>query len=71
MTDIDLNDSPSFGETLQAYRRPLTIGAIVLVAGAGGVWLWQRSGQIKEEKAATLYAAGEARIRLGEISAAS
>ncbi len=60
MTELDLNDSPSIGETLQTYRRPLTIGAIVLAAGAGGFWLWQRSGQIKEEKASTLYAAGEA-----------
>lgn len=60
MTELDLNESASFGETLQTYRRPLTIGVIVLAAGAGGVWLWQRSGEIKEEKASALYAAGEA-----------
>lgn len=60
MSELDLNDSPSVLETLQAYRRPLTVGAIVIAAGVGGVWLWQRSNQIKEDKAAVLYAAGEA-----------
>ncbi len=60
MTELDLNESASCGETPQPYRRPLAIGASGRAAGGGGVWLWQRSGEIKEEKASALYSAGEA-----------
>jgi len=60
MTDTGSGASASFTETLQEYRRPLTIGLIVVGAGVGGTWLWQRSNAIKESKASTAYQVGEA-----------
>ena len=49
----------TLGETFLLYRRQLTIGAVVIAATVGGVWLWQRSVQIKEEKGSAAYQAGE------------
>ncbi len=49
----------TLGETFLLYRRQLTIGAVVIAATVGGVWLWQRSVQIKEEKGSVAYQAGE------------
>lgn len=49
----------TLGETFLLYRRQLTIGAVVVAAVVGGVWLWQRSAQIKEEKGSAAYQAGE------------
>ena len=49
----------TLGETFLLYRRQLTIGAVVIAAAVGGVWLWQRSVQIKEEKGSVAYQAGE------------
>lgn len=49
----------TLGETFLLYRRQLTIGAVVVAAAVGGVWLWQRSVQIREEKGAAAYQTGE------------
>ena len=70
MTDIGTETTASFTESLDQYRRPLTIGAIVLAAGIGGVWLWQRSNAIKESKASVAYQAGEAAFVAGNAELA-
>ena len=52
-------------ETWIVYQKPIIIGAIVLAAAASGVWLWVRSGQIKEEKATTAFQVAEAAFMSG------
>lgn len=70
MTDTGSGASASFADTLQEYRRPLTIGAIVIAAGVGGAWMWQRSNAIKESKASVAYQAGEAAFVAGNTELA-
>lgn len=55
----------TFAETWLLYQKQITIGAIVVAAGAGGLWLWNRSGQIKEEKAGVAFQAAEATFLSG------
>jgi predicted negative regulator of RcsB-dependent stress response len=55
----------SLGETWLLYQKQIIIGAIVVAASAGGFWLWSRSGQIKEEKAATAFLPAEATFLSG------
>lgn len=55
----------SLGDTLVRYQRPILIGAIVLVAGLGGVWMWRRSAEVKESRAAEAYASAEAAFGAG------
>lgn len=55
----------TLGETWLLYQKQIIIGAIVIVAGAGGFWLWSRSGQIKEEKAGEAFQAAEATFMSG------
>lgn len=54
-------DTDSMIDTLKAKSREITIGAIVVVAAAGGIWLWRESEQKKSERAdAALNAASNA-----------
>ena len=55
----------SFVEALQHYRKPITAGVIVLAAAIGGLWLWKRSGEIKEVRAAAAYSVAEAAFGAG------
>ncbi len=50
----------TFAETWLLYQKQIIIGAIVIAAAGGGVWMWRRSGQIKEEKASTAFQVAEA-----------
>lgn len=50
----------SIAETWMLYQKQIIIGAIVIAAAGGGFWLYQRSGQIKEEKGGSAFAAAEA-----------
>lgn len=44
-------DTDSMIDTLKARSREITIGAIVVLAAAGGLWLWRESEQKKAERA--------------------
>lgn len=55
----------SLVDTLQRYQRPIAIGAIVLLAAVGGIWMWRRSAEIKETRAAEAYASAEAAFGAG------
>lgn len=66
---LDL-DSSSYAELLQRYQRPLIIGAIV-VAGLGvGGWLYLRSAEIREVRAAEALGQAEAAYTSGGIAGA-
>lgn len=69
MTD-DFSDSSSVVETLQRYQRPIVIGAVVLAAAAGGLWMAKRSSEIKEQRAQEAFALAEAAYSSGGIPAA-
>lgn len=60
----------SFGETLQQYQKPIIIGAIVLAAAFGGTWMWLRSAEIRETRAAEAYTAAEAAFGAGNAQLA-
>lgn len=53
-------EAESLGELWLIHQKKIIIGAIVVAAGASGLWLYQRSGQIREEKGGQAYAAAEA-----------
>jgi len=53
-------EAESLGELWIIHQKKILVGAIVVAASAGGFWLYQRSGQIKEEKGGLAYAAAEA-----------
>ena len=54
-------DTDSMIDTLKAKSREITIGAIVVVAAVGGIWLWRESEHKKAERAeAALNAASNA-----------
>lgn len=59
------------GETIVewviTHQRALIIGAIVVAVGAGGGWLWQRSAQIKESRAAEAYQTAESSFMSGNL----
>lgn len=55
----------SLVDTLQRYQRPILIGAILVLAGIGGTWMWRRSAEIKETRAAEAYATAEAAFGAG------
>lgn len=55
----------TLAETFQTYQRQIAIGAILVVAAAGGIWMWRRSSEIKETRAAEAYAAAEAAFGAG------
>ena len=44
-------DTDSMIDTLKSKSREITIGAIVVVAAVGGLWLWRESEQKKSESA--------------------
>jgi hypothetical protein len=58
-------EAETLAETFILYRKQIITGAIVIAAGAGGFWLWQRSGQIKEEKAGQAYQSAESAFAAG------
>lgn len=54
-------------EWLITHQKTLVIGAIVLAAAGGGGWLWQRSAQIKETRAAEALQGAEAAFSAGNM----
>src|SRR5690606_7525685 len=55
----------TFLDTASRYQKPIIIGAIVLAASIGGLFLWQRSGVIKETRAGEALAAAETAFGAG------
>ena len=55
----------TFAETWLLYQKQIIVGAIVVAAGVGGLWLRNRSGQIKEEKAGVAFQEAEATFLSG------
>lgn len=64
---LDL-ESTSAIDFLQRYQRPLIIGAIVVAALGVGVWLYQRSAEIREVRAAEALGQAEAAYNSGGIA---
>ncbi len=56
---LDLDEPDTVVEFLQYHSKPIIIGVIVVAAAVGGVWMWQRSAEIKEARAGAAYAAAE------------
>ncbi len=66
-----LNLEPeSFADTVQMYQRPIMIGVIILTVGVGGWWLWTRSAQIKETRAAEAHSVAESAFGAGNFALA-
>ncbi len=63
-------DADTLGDSIQRYQRPLVIGAIVVAAGIGGVYLMKRSADIKETRGMQALAAAEAVYGSGNTEAA-
>lgn len=63
-------DSASYTELLQRYQRPLIIGAIVVAALGVGGWLYLRSAEIREVRAAEALGQAEAAYSSGGIAGA-
>lgn len=55
----------TLGETWLIYQKQIIVGAILIAASVGGLWLWRRSGQIREEKASVAYQSAEATFSAG------
>lgn len=66
----DFSDSTSLAETFERYQRPIVIGAVVLAAAGGGLWMAKRSGEIKEQRAQEAFVQAEAAYSSGGIAAA-
>lgn len=49
----------SLADTLQQYQKQIIIGVIVVAAAVGGIWMWRRSVDIRETRAAEAFAAAE------------
>ncbi len=60
----------SLAETFELYKKPILIGAAVIVVGAFGGWMWYRSGEIKETRAADAYATAEQAFVAGNVALA-
>jgi len=55
----------TFVDSAMRYQKPIIIGAIVLAASIGGLFLWKRSGEIKETRAGEALAAAETAFGAG------
>jgi len=66
----DFAESPSLTETLERYQRPILIGAVLVAASVGGLWMAKRSGEIKEQRAFEALSAAEAAYSTGGTAAA-
>jgi len=55
----------SITDWLVLHQRSLLIGVIVVAAGAGGGWLWKRSAEIKETRAAEALLVAESAFASG------
>lgn len=55
----------SLTETWLLYQKQIIIIAIVVVAGTAGLYLWKRSGEIREVKAAQAFQSAEAAFMSG------
>lgn len=57
-------------DTAMRYQKPIIIGAIVLAAAIGGLFLWKRAGEIKETRAGEALAAAETAFGAGNAQLA-
>lgn len=71
---LDPLEPASAADFLHRYQKPIAIGVIVLAVAGGGLWLAQRSAQIKEARgsealmaAENAYATGGAAAAQGEL----
>ena len=67
---LDTPDSANAAELFQRYQKPILIGVIVAGLAGGGLWLAQRTAQIKEVRGAEALAAAESAYGTGGIAAA-
>lgn len=63
-------DSASAAELFQRYQKPILIGAIALGVAGGGLWLAQRSAQIKETRGGEALLVAENAYATGGAAAA-
>lgn len=66
---LDL-EPESFADTVQLYKKQIIIGAIVVAAAVAGGWMYYRSVDIKETRAAEAYAAAEMAFGAGNAALA-
>lgn len=60
----------SLAETFELYKKPILITVAVLAVGGFGAWMWHRSGEIKETRAADAYATAEQAFVAGNVALA-
>ncbi|HET8769479.1 MAG TPA: tetratricopeptide repeat protein [Gemmatimonadaceae bacterium] len=56
---LDLDEPDTLVEFLQYYKKPIIGGVIVAAAVLGGLWMWNRSVEIKEARASAAYSSAE------------
>ncbi|MHB1298085.1 MAG: tetratricopeptide repeat protein [Gemmatimonadaceae bacterium] len=66
---LDL-EPESLADTVQFYQKQIIIGAIVIAVAVAGVWMYRRSADIKETRAAEAYAAAETAFGAGNVALA-
>ena len=64
------SETDSALEFLQRYQRPLTIGVILVALAGGGTWMYTRSAEIREVRAAEALNASGGAFRTGDIDGA-
>jgi predicted negative regulator of RcsB-dependent stress response len=60
----------SLAETWELYRKQIIIGVLVVAAVVFGIWMWRRSAEIKETRAAEAYATAEQAFASGNMALA-
>lgn len=67
---LETLESASAGELLVRYQKPITIGVVALALVGGGLWLSNRSAQIKEARGGEALAQAEGAYATGGPAAA-
>ncbi len=60
----------TFLETLEMYQKPIIVGVIAVAVAVGSIWMWRRSVEIRETRAAEAYVAAEAAFGAGNTQLA-
>lgn len=67
--NIDV-EPESLSETWELYKKQIIVGVLVIAGVAFGIWMWRRSAEIKETRAAEAHATAEQAFASGNMALA-